>query len=373
MRDRSDRSFHRSPIPSLLFSSPPGGRRMRTAPRRPNPAFTLVELLVVIAVIGVLVGLLLPAVQAAREASRRMSCSNNLKQVGLALHNYESAFGQLPAGYRSFDRYAQITSLDAEDYDPVTWDARAGWAWSAAILPQLEQPALYEAIDFGSPLWDPRAAPARETTLRAYLCPSVTGGDDPFTVVDGVNAPLTKRGSPVRLGRTHYVASHGQAEAWDETSGPAGGLGGDVSRVADGPFFRNSRTQFRDVRDGLSNTVFVGEHTSRLSDKAWPGIVPGAFVHPKFATPVNGPESAATLVFVHSGPSAGEVDAFGNPIIHPPNFPTLHVGQMQSEHVGGANVLLGDASVRFLSESIEREVFAAMSSIQGGETIGIIP
>lgn len=346
---------------------------MKTGARPSTSAFTLVELLVVIAVIGVLVGLLLPAVQAAREASRRMSCSNNLKQIGLALHNYESAFGQLPAGYQSFASYPQITSLDPEDYDPVSWDARSGWAWSAAILPQLEQSALSEAIDFGSPVWDARAVAVRESTLAAYLCPSVTGGDGPFTVVDGAAEPLTKRGNPVRLGRTHYVASHGQAEAWGLTSGPDGGLGGHVSRVADGPFFRNSRTRFRDVQDGLSNTIFVGEHTSRLSDKAWPGIVPGAFVHPKFATPVNGPESAATLVFVHSGPSAGEVDAFGNPIIHPPNFPTLHVGQMQAEHPGGANVLLGDASVRFLGDSIGREIFAAMSSIRGGETIGIIP
>ncbi len=343
------------------FPHPP----RRIAPER--PAFTLVELLVVIAIIGVLVGVLLPAVQAAREASRRMACSNKLKQIGLALHNYESTHKQLPAGYQSFDRYDEISSLPAEDFDAVTWDARSGWAWSAAILPFVEQTPLYESIDFAEPLWEPRFEAVREQTLEIYLCPSATGGDEPFTVVDESAESLVKRGSPLRLGRSHYAVSHGQEEAWNDRSGPDGGVFGDVSRIADGPFYRNSQTRFRDVLDGLSNTVFAGEHTSRLSDKSWVGVVPGAFVHPKFPSPINGPESAATLLFVHSGPSEGEVDLFGNPLIHPPNFPALHVGQMQSEHVGGANLLLGDASVRFVTESIDRELFAALSSIAGGE------
>lgn len=332
--------------------------------------FTLVELLVVIAIIGVMVGLLLPAVQAAREASRRMTCSSKLKQIGLALHNYESTYKRLPAGYQSFDRYDLIATLPAEDYDPVTWDARGGWGWAAAILPFIEQQPLYDSIDFALPLWETRFAAVRETKLPIFLCPSATGGEEAFTVVDELNASLIKRGGAVRLGRTNYVVSHGQEEAWGDRSGPTGGLNGDVSRVADGPFFRNSRTRFSDVIDGLSNTVFAGEHTSRLSDKSWAGIVPGAFVHPKFASPDNGPESAAGLIFAHSGPAAGEVDAFGNPIIHPPNFPTLHVCQMQSEHPGGAYILLGDASVRFISNSIDRPIFAALSSIAGGEVVG---
>ncbi len=330
-------------------------------------AFTLVELLVVIAIIGVLVGLLLPAVQSAREASRRMSCSVKLKQIGLALHNYESAYKRLPAGYQNFDRYDQITALPAEDFDAVTWDASAGWAWSAAILPFLEQQAVYEACDFGSPLWEPRFAATRELTLASFLCPSATGGDDAFTAVDEGGAELRKRGGAVRLGRTHYVASHGQEECWGERSGPAGGFQGDVSRIADGPFYRNSKTRFADITDGLSTTVLAGEHTSRLSDKTWVGIVPGAFAHPKVSSPENAPESAAALLFVHSGPSGGELDVFGNVIIHPPNFPTLHVCQMQSEHPGGAQLLMGDAAVRFVSESVDRELFAALTSISKGE------
>lgn len=337
---------------------------------RARPGFTLVELLVVIAIIGVMVGLLLPAVQAAREASRRMTCSNKLKQIGLAIHNYESAHNRLPGGYQSFNRYHLIGTLAPEDFDALTWDATTGWAWTAAILPFLEQQSVYDAIDFASPLWEPRFASVRELTLPVFLCPSATGGDLAFNVVDESGANLIKRGVPIRLGRSHYVASHGREEAWGERSGPAGGLQGEVGRIADGPFFRNSAIRFTDVLDGLSNTIFIGEHTSRLSDKSWAGIVPGAFVHPKFTSPDNGPESAAGLLFVHSGPSGGEVDVFGNTIIHPPNFPTLHVCQMQSEHPGGAHVLLGDGSARFISQTIARETFAALSSIAGGESVG---
>jgi hypothetical protein len=140
--------------------------------------------------------------------------------------------------------------------------------------------------------------------------------------------------------------------------------------VADGPFFRNSSTRFAHVSDGLSTTVFLGEHSSLLSDKSWVGVVPGAAVIPRINTPDNATESAATLALAHSGPASGEADAFGNPIIHPPNFPMLHVGQMYSEHDGGAHILLGDGAVRFMSQFIHRPTFAAMSSIREGEVVG---
>ncbi len=332
--------------------------------------FTLVELLVVIAIIGVMVGLLLPAVQSAREAARRMQCSGHLKQLGLALHNYESTHKRLPSGYQSFDRYDLIETLDGEDFDPVTWDASGGYSWVVATLPFIEQQPLYDQFSLSSPLWIPAHAAARETKLPILLCPSASGGDDAFAVVDEGGSPLSKRGNPVRLGRSHYVVNHGQEEAWGARSGPGGPVAGNVGQLADGPFYRNSKTHFSDITDGLSNTVFLGEHTSRLSDKSWAGVVPGAFVHPKVHSPENGAESAAGLLFAHSGPSSGEVDVLGNPIIHPPNFPTLHVCQMQSEHPGGANVVLGDGSTRFISEFVNRQTFSAVSSISGGEPVG---
>lgn len=332
--------------------------------------FTLIELLVVIAIIAILVSLLLPAVQQAREAARRSSCTNNLKQFGLALHNYHDAHRALPPGYVSASDPNTVTSLPAEDFDGTTWDAAPGWGWGTMLLPFLDQGPLSNRLNSSLSAWHPSHRDPVATTLSVFLCPSASGGDEPFVVVDQSGNPLTKAGEQVVLGRSHYVASHGQEECWGTCSGPGGGFNGDVSQIADGPFYRNSHTRFRDVTDGLSSTVMLGEHTSVLTNKTWVGVVPGAFVHPKINSPENGPESAATLTLVHSGPAAGEVDALGNPIIHPPNFPTIHVGQMQSEHPGGAHVLLGDGSVRFISENVDRDLFAGMTSISEGEVIG---
>ena len=339
----------------------------RTHPQRDG--FTLVELLVVIAIIGILVALLLPAVQAAREASRRMSCGNNLKQLGLGMHNYESSHLRLPSGYVSYSNFATITALPAQDHDAVTWDGPPGWGWAALLLPFIEQGSLADAMTYELPIWHPSHATSIATKLPGMLCPSASGGDEPFALRDDTGSPLLKSGQSVIVGRSHYAANHGQEECWGDCSGPSGGFGGDVSQIADGPFYRNSDVRFRDITDGLSTTIFLGEHTSRLTDKSWVGVVPGAAVSPKISSPDNETESAAALVMVHSGPAMGEQDAFGNPIIHPPNFPSLHVCQMQSQHPGGALVLLGDGSVRFIAETIYRPTFAALSSIAEGKVV----
>ena len=329
--------------------------------------FTLIELLVVIAIIALLIALLLPAVQQAREAARRTQCRNNLKQLGIALHNYEATHRVFPPGFVSYGEYDLISSLAAEDWDPLTWDAAPGWGWGTLLLSNLEQAPLSNSLEFDRPLWEAQHATAVETSLVVFRCPSSSGGDEPVTIRDMNQAVLRKSGRPIRLGRSHYVASHGQEECWADCSGPVGNLRGDVSRIADGPFYRNSRTRIRDITDGLSNTILIGEHSSRLSDKTWVGVVPGAGVAPKIQSPDNTTETAATLLLAHSGPARGERDIFGNPIIHPPNFPTLHVGQMYSEHVGGAHILLADGSARFISENIDRPTFAALSSISEGE------
>lgn len=332
------------------------------AKSRTSVGFTLVELLVSIAIIGLLIALLLPAVQAAREAARRTQCVNNLKQLGLALHNYEAALQAFPAGYLS-DRHADPAP------DPITWDAAPGWGWGALVLPYVEQAAIRSQVSLDQPLWRPEYQTLVTTKLPGFLCPSATGGNEAFVVVDESGAPLSKDGRTIELAHSHYVASHGQESCWGDMSGPDGGFDGDTSRIADGPFYRNSQVRIKDVTDGLSNTVFLGEHTSLLSDKTWVGALPGAFVHPKLESPDNAPESAATLVFAHSGPAAGETDALGNPIIHPPNFPTLHVCQMQSEHPGGANLMMGDASVRFIADGVHLETYAAMTSIAEEEVV----
>ncbi|QDT81608.1 hypothetical protein Mal35_50910 [Gimesia maris] len=358
---------------------------MRFPPSRiSRPGFTLIELLVVIAIIATLIALLLPAVQQAREAARRSQCKNNLKQLGIALHNYHDTHSCFPAGYYSYGTSNGSGPAWAA-IDPDTWDAAPGWTWGTMILPFMDQAVLYNALDLNRPCWDLANASAAQTKLPVFLCPTSSGGDEPFLVQDASGSPLVKGGSQLRFGRSHYVASHGQESCWGECGSSTTGIvftniytkttktvtiNGDASKVADGPFFRNSRTRIRDVTDGTSNTIFLGEHSSKLSDKTWVGVVPGAFTRPRFTSPENGPDAAATLALIHAGPSGGELDITGFPIVHPVNFPTYHVGQMYSEHTGGGHVCMGDGSVRFVSENIDLLLWAELSSINEGEVTG---
>ncbi len=348
-------------------------------------AFTLVELLVVIAVIGILLSMLVPAVQAVREAASRTKCSNNLRQLGVAMLNYEGTYRHFPPGYSSTP--TRDGTVPAGVFiDPNTWDAAPGWGWGAHLLPFIEGNSIAEGIDYNRPIWDPIHRDLIQSRIQVFLCPSVSGDSGPFAVVDDSNVPYSPDGiTPLMLGRSHYVASHGQESCWGECGAALTGIVftniytgatrtidiyGDVSRVADGPFFRNSKTRSAKISDGLTNTIFLGEHSSELSDKTWVGVIPGATVHPRFTSPENGPDGAATLVLVHSGPSGGELDITGFPIIHPVNFPTFHVGQMYSEHPGGGNVCMGDGSVQFFSQTIDLITFAELSSMNEGEVEG---
>ena len=351
-----------------------------TANRR--MAFTLVELLVSIAVVAILISLLLPAVQAAREAARSSHCANNLRQLGLAISAFEAAHGFCPAGYESYPtndgsapKWARI--------DPDTWDAGPGWGWGARILPYLEEGNLsYQLKGSNKPLWHDDFRAGVRSTIATFLCPSSSGPSGPIEIMNESGEPILFNTEPLELGRSHYVANHGQESCWGECGASTTGIvfdniyesttsevviDGDASNVADGPFYRNSRLKFKHVTDGLSKTIFLGEHSSRLSDKTWVGVVPGAFVHPRFTSPENGADAAATLTLVHAGPSGGELDITGLPIIHPVNFPTYHVGQMYSEHPGGGYVCFGDGSVRLIPNDVDLIAFAEMSSINEGE------
>lgn len=308
--------------------------------------FTLIELLVVIAIIGVLVALLLPAVQQARESARMTQCRNNLKQLGLAFHNYHDAHGVFPPAY--------VSDSTHPTRDPQTFDGPGGWGWGALLLPHMDQGPLYNRLDFNRPCWDAANADAVRTPLPAFLCPSATGNIGPFDVRNAAGDTLAV------FGRATYVANVGQEEPW-------GAAHESWEGIADGPLYRNSRSGTRDVTDGLTNTVFLGEHHPIISNKTWVGVVPGAMVCP--TDPMRFPgttcDFAATLVQVHSGPAAAELD-----VIHAPNAPTCHVCQMFAEHTGGCNVLLGDGSVRFISEFINVDTWAALSSRAMGEVVG---
>ena len=321
---------------------------MRISPTKPRRGFTLIELLVVIAIISVLISLLLPAVQSAREAARRAQCINNMKQLGLAIHNYHDVQGQFPCGY--------LTLLGGNDTmgapDPITHDTGPGWAWGALLLPYLEQNSLYASLNVNLPCWLPANTTGARISLSVFLCPSVSVSSRTFDVKDQNGNYLAT------MSRSHYVANAGRVEAWAYATD-------DWSTIADGPIYRNSRIPASMVIDGLSNTVFLGEHSPVLSDKTWVGIVPGAIgcPTPRFAT--SWCDVAATQTLVHSGPNPWE----NPPLIHPPNSPLAKLCGMYAEHPGGCNVMMGDGSVRFAKASINQLVWSALATYAKGEVI----
>jgi prepilin-type N-terminal cleavage/methylation domain-containing protein len=319
-------------------------------------AFTLIELLVVIAIIAILIALLLPAVQQAREAARRTQCRNNLKQIGLALHNYESANQVLPPGY--------VSGIGTAD--PETGDSGPGWGWLAILLPHVDQANLQQSLQWDLPCWHVNNSIRVKTPLSVFLCPSAT---NPGTIV-GITDINMNTLNGVVFGRANYVHNVGWNDIW---SAPSNTDYTDPIMGCNGVMFRNSSTRFRDVTDGMTNTVFVGERTPYLSDAVWPGVVPGSrhFAYNEFASSgTGGPginyDGPGSFVGAHSGPSVYESPQ----AIHPPNSPLGHTDQMFSQHTGGSQILLGDGSVRFISENINLGVWQALCSRSSGEVIG---
>ena len=185
----------------------------------------------VIAIIAVLIGLLLPAVQKIREAANRTSCQNNLHQIGLALHNYHDSTGSFPSGYR-------CQPQAGPDY------TSPGWGWAALLLPYLEQDNLAQQINFKLPVEDPSNLAARTTVLKGYVCPS-DRSTGIFTIYDKNKNPLADAAS------NSYAANHGVGVDLDEELDDFNGM-----------FSRNSRIRFADVIDGASNTIAIGERGS---------------------------------------------------------------------------------------------------------------
>jgi prepilin-type N-terminal cleavage/methylation domain-containing protein len=311
--------------------------------------FTLIELLVVIAIIAVLIALLLPAVQQAREAARRTQCKNNLKQIGLALHNYHDIFSVFPPSFLVLPGGSATMGSPA----PITGDTGPGWTVLAMLLPQIEQANLYNSLNINLPCWHAQNSAFVQRQIPPYLCPSALNGTGVYAVVDGSSNVLAT------FARGNYVASAGRKDVWDETAA-------DLSTIADGVFYRNSRTQMRDVSDGLSNTVFFGEQTPYHSNSTWVGIVPNSVTCPTAQFAYAGCDAAAPQINVHSGPGIFE----SPPIIHPPNSNFGYVDEMYSQHDSGGHVLLGDGSIRFASKYMDGVTWSGLATRAGSEVIG---
>lgn len=339
-------------------------------------AFTIIELLVVIAIIAILVSLLLPAVQQAREAARRTQCKNNLKQIGLALHNYEST-------HRVFPPSCILNPVpDGMAYGISYGDAYRvgppGFGWGVCLLPFLEQSPLYNQFNFNDAVWSPGNAPAAATKVTVFLCPSATGGSDGFNIQQELDSThgvdMTRNdGSKIFFAHSHYVTNAGQNQPWGRATAYCYNfdvpepISGGPDGIINGPFYPNSHTRIADVIDGLSNTIFLGERSSILSNNTWVGVVPNAVVVPRLdlrAWPSDN-NAATDLVGCHSGP---DVHDHPQVIIHAPNNPFGHTDEMWGEHGPGCNVLFGDGSIRFYTAFTDGNVWLALSTRNGGET-----
>jgi prepilin-type N-terminal cleavage/methylation domain-containing protein/prepilin-type processing-associated H-X9-DG protein len=303
-------------------------------------AFTLIELLVVIAILAILIGLLLPAVQKVREAAARLQCSNNLKQVGLALHGYHDANQTFPPGY-----------LATAPYSDGAADTAPGWGWAAFLLPHLEQDGLYRRLNLGLPVEN---SPAIGTPIKTYLCPSDLAPPAAFAVPDAFGNTLATAAA------SSYAACVGGDES--ETTDPSGL----------GVFYRNSRTRLTDVRDGTSQTILVGERAWCNANGVWAGAVSGAVCKRGQLNPNPGSSAAwapaATLVLAHSHLNNATSDTDGG------------LDDFSSRHPGGSNFLFGDGSVRFLRSvpgdnpdgtyTPDGIAFQALGTRANGEVVG---
>ncbi|MEZ6059380.1 MAG: DUF1559 domain-containing protein [Planctomycetaceae bacterium] len=309
--------------------------------------FTLIELLVVIAIIAILIALLLPAVQQAREAARRTQCRNNLKQMGLALHNYHDVHGLFPAA----------SYLDKSPGGNIN----SQWAWSVMIMPFLDQAPLWNALNVGPDTFEQAANdPVRRkmlvTGLPAFICPS-----DPEESINRNRPFLQKSGGGLCVGmilpetvmfaKSNYMGCNG-------------------NRDNDGVFDsgNNRKIGLRDITDGTSNTIIVGERGSKRGH--WAGVWAGQELTCDGITNV-WCLVGKTEFKMNSGKFSDQssTTAVDDPLI-----------AFSSEHTGGAQFLLADGSVRFISENVEwdddpsggndKGIYHSLGSIQDGNVIG---
>jgi prepilin-type N-terminal cleavage/methylation domain-containing protein/prepilin-type processing-associated H-X9-DG protein len=340
-------------------------RKTTTKTARSAWAFTLVELLVVIAIIGILVALLLPAIQAAREAARRAQCNNNLRQIGQAINNYDSANKKYPAGRKGCDGISQGSTnrppdrpynLKLPNYvmnncvscngDPTS--ARLGWSMFVFILPFMEQKGLYESFDLRN-LWV-TTVPLTGTNVTAVLqrpaelvCPSDPG--PPTTDLEGDAQDCTGVGATGT-----YAAVSGSIGP--DTNFPSNSWQNKIN--GDGPFIYKKQYLRKDIGDGTAHTFFAGEGKDGLNK--WTAGMRFATIR-STANPVNTPKGQCVppgQVWTDSGSAGG---------------PRVYNGAFGSYHKGGANFVFGDGHTAFITDAIDFALYQTLSTRASRDTM----
>ncbi len=320
-------------------------------------AFTLIELLVCIAVIAILIALLLPAVQQAREAARRTSCRNNLRQMGLAMHNYHDAHQAFPPGWIDFDSLSNRPA-----------DRGGSWAWGTFLLPFLDHGPLYQTLGVTGADDPPPPGATNDILLPVFVCPSDSGEAEAgygLWFFGTFPSPSDRLLAGYR--KSNYIGVHGRT-LFDAIGGiPIFPRGPELKGI----FEVASRTRMSSIIDGTSNTFAAGERNGRTN---WSKCPEGA-IWIRNCGRIRDPGSISALGICDSGAAMGAgvsngVSVTGITRVQINTAVTIYPEGFSSKHSSGAIFLLADGAVRFVSQMIDDETYEALSTIAGSEYVG---